>query len=51
MTVEFPHAPYPAWAAIGVNWLNGFGFEIKVLARIPDAQALLPGASNRLWQG
>ncbi|WP_185983925.1 RidA family protein [Aureimonas mangrovi] len=31
----FPHAPYPAWTAIGVNWLNGFDFEIKATARIP----------------
>ena len=22
--------------AIGVNWLSGFDFEIKVIARIPD---------------
>ncbi|WP_148863769.1 RidA family protein [Marinobacter fonticola] len=31
----FPEAPYPNWTAIGVNWLSGFDFEIKVLARIP----------------
>jgi len=31
----FPQAPYPAWTAIGVNWLAGFDFEIKVTARIP----------------
>ena len=31
----FPHAPYPAWTAIGVTWLAGFDFEIKVVARIP----------------
>jgi enamine deaminase RidA (YjgF/YER057c/UK114 family) len=38
MTVKsevFPHAPYPNWTAIGVNWLAGFDFEIKVIARIP----------------
>lgn len=28
-------APYPNWTAIGVNWLAGFDFEIKVIARIP----------------
>ena len=28
--------PYPNWTAIGVNWLAGFDFEIKVIARIPD---------------
>tara|TARA_R110000868_G_scaffold165328_7_gene398888 strand:- start:19816 stop:20208 length:393 start_codon:yes stop_codon:yes gene_type:complete len=31
----FPKAPYPNWTAIGVNWLAGFDFEIKVIARIP----------------
>lgn len=31
----FPQAPYPSWTAIGVNWLAGFDFEIKVIARIP----------------
>lgn len=32
----FPKAPYPNWTAIGVNWLAGFDFEIKVIARIPS---------------
>lgn len=32
----FAEAPYPNWTAIGVNWLAGFDFEIKVIARIPD---------------
>ncbi|MRV72355.1 RidA family protein [Duganella sp. FT92W] len=31
----FPAAPYPNWTAVGVNWLAGFDFEIKVIARIP----------------
>ena len=31
----FAQAPYPNWTAIGVNWLAGFDFEIKVIARIP----------------
>ena len=31
----FPEPPYPNWTAIGVNWLAGFDFEIKVIARIP----------------
>ncbi|NCT71497.1 MAG: RidA family protein [Xanthomonadaceae bacterium] len=31
----FPEAPYPTWTAIGVTWLAGFDFEIKVIARIP----------------
>ncbi|WP_349958884.1 RidA family protein [Rhizobium sp. ZPR3] len=40
MTVKngiFTEKPYPNWTAIGVNWLAGFDFEIKVIARIPDA--------------
>lgn len=28
--------PFPNWTAIGVTWLAGFDFEIKVIARIPD---------------
>lgn len=32
---KFPQAPYPNATAIGVNWLAGFDFEIKVTARIP----------------
>jgi enamine deaminase RidA (YjgF/YER057c/UK114 family) len=31
----FPQAPYPNWTAIGVTWLAGFDFEIKVIARVP----------------
>jgi enamine deaminase RidA (YjgF/YER057c/UK114 family) len=31
----FSTAPYPNWTAVGVNWLAGFDFEIKVIARIP----------------
>ena len=34
----FDQQPYPNWTALGVNWLAGFDFEIKVIARIP-AQA------------
>ncbi len=30
-------APYPNWTAVGVNWLAGFDFEIKAIARIPSA--------------
>ena len=33
----FSETPYPNWTAVGVNWLAGFDFEIKVIARIPDA--------------
>lgn len=31
----FPEQPYPNWTAVGVNWLAGFDFEIKVIARLP----------------
>ena len=33
---KFPRTPYPNWTALGVNWLAGFDFEIKVTARIPS---------------
>ncbi len=29
--------PYPNWTALGVTWLAGFGAEIKVIARLPEA--------------
>ncbi|RUR46444.1 RidA family protein [Vreelandella populi] len=32
----FPEKPYPNWTAVGVNWLAGFDFEIKVIAKLPD---------------
>lgn len=31
----FDKKPYPNWTAVGVTWLAGFDFEIKVIARIP----------------
>lgn len=37
----FPQAPYPNWTAVGVSWLAGFDFEIKVIAKLPDS----PGAN------
>jgi len=33
----FPAPHYPAWTALGVTWLAGFDFEIKVVARVPGA--------------
>lgn len=36
----FPRPPFPNWTAIGVNWLAGFDFEIKVIARIPSAGSI-----------
>ena len=35
---NFTRTPYPNWTAIGVNWLAGFDFEIKVIARIPESK-------------
>lgn len=34
-TKIFADQPYPNWTAVGVNWLAGFDFEIKVIARLP----------------
>lgn len=34
---EIGSPPYPNWTAVGVTWLAGFDFEIKVIARIPAA--------------
>ncbi|GJD96424.1 RidA family protein [Methylobacterium iners] len=34
---EIGEPPYPTWTALGVTWLAGFDFEIKVIARIPPA--------------
>ena len=33
--IEVGEPPYSNWTAVGVNWLAGFDFEIKVIARIP----------------
>lgn len=33
----FPAPPYPNWTAVGVTWLAGFDFEIKVIACVPEA--------------
>ena len=32
----FSAPPFTNWTAIGVSWLAGFDFEIKVIARIPQ---------------
>ncbi|CAN7376987.1 RidA family protein [Agrobacterium tumefaciens] len=34
---NFTKPPYPNWTAVGVNWLAGFDFEIKVIARTPES--------------
>ena len=33
----FNTTPHSNWTAVGVNWLAGFDFEIKVIARVPSA--------------
>ena len=33
---HFGAPPHPNWTAVGVTWLAGFDFEIKVIARIPE---------------
>ena len=30
-------APYPTLTGVGVTWLYGFQFEIKVIARLPES--------------
>lgn len=32
-------APHPTLTGIGVTWLYGFQFEIKVIAKLPEPQA------------
>lgn len=32
---NFTQTPHRNWTAVGVTWLSGFDFEIKVIARIP----------------
>lgn len=32
---EIGEAPWPTWTAVGVTWLAGFDFELKVVARVP----------------
>ncbi len=31
-------APHPALTGMGVTWLSGFQFEIKVIAKLPDTE-------------
>ena len=31
------NAPHPTLTAVGVTWLYGFEFEIKVIARVPES--------------
>lgn len=34
MRTAFPREPFPNVTAVGVNWLAGFQFEVKVIARV-----------------
>lgn len=38
MRKAFPREPYANVTAVGVNWLAGFQFEIKVIARVSPRQ-------------
>lgn len=38
MRRAFPQEPLPNVTAVGVTWLAGFQFEIKVIARIPEGR-------------
>ena len=42
----FREPPWPNWTAVGVNWLAGFDFEIKVVARIPAGAAANSAVAN-----
>jgi len=43
----FSAPPYPNWTALGVTWLAGFDFEIKVIARIPDTARSAAGTAAK----
>lgn len=37
LTEHWGDAPYPTLTGVGVTWLYGFDFEIKVIAKLPEA--------------
>lgn len=37
-------APHPTLTGVGVTWLYGFQFEIKVIARLPETARSVAGA-------
>jgi len=37
-------APHPTLTGVGVTWLYGFQFEIKVIARLPETAQSVAGA-------
>ncbi len=52
MTVKsefFKSAPYPSWTSLGVNWLAGFDFEIKVTAHIPSQTSVSRRNPPTMW--
>lgn len=38
-------APHPTLTGVGVTWLYGFQFEIKVIAKLPEAAEATPAGS------
>jgi len=48
---KFPQTSFPNWTAVGVNWLAGFDFEIKVTARIPSRPSSSVSRRNpaKMW--
>ncbi len=42
----FKSAPYPSLTGLGVTWLGGFDFEIKVIARIPSRASTFVSRRN-----
>lgn len=46
MRKAFPGDPLPNVTAVGVNWLAGFEFEAKVIARIPSRDSIAQGVGS-----
>jgi enamine deaminase RidA (YjgF/YER057c/UK114 family) len=42
---KFPQSPFTNITAVGVSWLAGFDFEIKVIARVPSKSSPRPPIS------
>lgn len=40
LTGHWGDAPYPTLTGLGVTWLYGFDFEIKVIAKLPEEVAV-----------
>ncbi len=40
LTQHWGDAPHPTLTGVGVTWLYGFDFEIKVIAKLPEAVAV-----------